>query len=325
MSRPAVVPAELRLRPFRGHIAIERGLLTARQLQGSAWRRVLRDVYVHRDVADDEAMRAAALALVTDGGLVACGRTAAWLHGAWNPPPGTAVPLETTVPGGSGRRLSGQPRRRLKMRETIGEPEVVEIGGVRVLSARRTCFDLMRERRLVEAVVVADAFAAKLLIDLPWFYAYVDVHRRWPGVDRVRQALALASAYALSPGETRLRMVVVLAGFPEPWVNPPVWGGDPPELLGYPDLLLMNVPQPTALEYDGADHALPEQHRHDLRRENRFVTRVSFPILRYDRTAVLDRRHVIVEDVARSTRYPRERLRALDRADFLRPGPALAW
>jgi hypothetical protein len=277
MSRPALVPSELRDSPFRGHVAVERGLLTPRQLQGSAWRRLLRDVYVHRDVVDDEALRAAALALVTDGRLVACGRTAAWLHGVWNPPPGAVVPLETTAAlEGSGRGLSGHPRRRLTLRETVGDPEVVEVRGIPVLSARRTCFDLMRERRLVEAVVVADAFAAKGLLDVPWFYAYVDYHRRWPGVDRVRKALTFASADALSPGETRLRMVVVLAGFPEPWVNPPVWGGDPSELLGYPDLLLMDVPQPTALEYDGADHALPAQYRHDLRRENRFLTRVSF-------------------------------------------------
>jgi hypothetical protein len=52
----------------------------------------------------------------------------------------------------------------------------------------RTAFDLMRRACLVEAVTIADAFAYAELLDLPWFFAYVDAHRRWPGVDHCRAA-----------------------------------------------------------------------------------------------------------------------------------------
>lgn len=205
------------------------------------------------------------------------------------------------------------------------EPEVTEIGGVAVLSAQRNCFDLMRERGLVEAVVVADAFAGAHAITLPEFFAYADAHRSWPGVRGVRLALSFATTYALSPNETRLRMIVVLAGFPEPYVNVPYWAGFPPELVGHPDLLLLDVPQPAGLEYDGAIHADPTTHEIDLTRENRFLTKGNLPILRYDKVAVGQRRTAIPFEVAECTGYPRRRLQPLDAADFRFPSRRLWW
>jgi len=326
MARFVAVPEELLYGPFRGSDAVRRGLLTRRQLQGASWRRVMRDVYVHRSIADTSQLRRAALRLAQPSGTFACGRTAAWFHGAWHPPPGMAVPLESSHHLlGSGRAPDQQARRRLTLRVFGLEDEVEEVDGIAVLSARRTCFDLMRERNLVEAVVVADAFAAAGAILIPEFFAYADAHCQWPGVRQVRLALTFATRYSLSCGETRLRMIVVLSGFPEPLVNPPFWAGWPPGLLGHPDILLIYVPRPAGLEYDGASHEELAVHRIDLNRENRLVTRGQLPILRYEKYGVVHRRDAIAVEVAECTGFPPSLLQPLDPRDFWLPNEPLRW
>jgi hypothetical protein len=47
MPRSAVLPPALRYKPFRGSVAVAAGLLTARQLDGSAWRRFTADDVIH--------------------------------------------------------------------------------------------------------------------------------------------------------------------------------------------------------------------------------------------------------------------------------------
>ena len=69
----------------------------------------------------------------------------------------------------------------------------------------------------------------------------------------------------MSPGESRLRAVLVLAGLPEPMVNVTLY--DEHDLrLGTPDLLYL---QPLlGIEYDGAYHAGTDVRQVDIRREN---------------------------------------------------------
>jgi hypothetical protein len=178
--------------------------------------------------------------------------------------------------------------------------DVIEVGGVLATSPLRTCFDLMRGRNLVEAVVVADAFAYSGAVELPWLAAYVGMHRRWPGVRRSSLAVELSSAGSRSPGESRLRMVVVLAGFPEPLVNPPVFTGDPPMLAGYPDLVIVVNYPVLGLEYDGSYHDDPVQRQADNRRENT-LTRAGLPLLRYGAESVRRDREQIVADITAMT------------------------
>ncbi len=320
------LPDELMLAPFRGSVAVASGLTTLARLRGQCWRRIVRDVYVHRDVPESPELRRAVLRLVLGPGTIACGRTAAWLHGVWQPLPGRPVPIETTrALEASGRAPEHLLRRRLTLTEIGLEPDVMELDGLLCLTSRRACFDLMRERNLVEAVVVADAFANAGAIWLPEFYAYVDAHRRWPGVERARLALEFATEYALSAGETRLRMIVILAGFPEPYVNVPFWAGDPAELVAHPDLLLIHVPVPAGLEYDGAVHESPRNQRIDRLRSNRVTTRSRLPLLRYDNEAVTRRRGLIVAEAAELTGYPIRRLQTPDERDFWLPRSSLRW
>lgn len=276
MSRHPFVPEALRRRPFTTAEAAALGV-SASMLRGPAWTPLTRGTYYHRDLQLSRADRVAAVRDALPADAVATGLLAAWAHGVWTPRPGAALPLQWALARGRARpRVSLDASRRL----VLSPRDVVEVSGLLVTSPERTAFDLMRRAPLVEAVVVADAFAAAGAVELPWLWAYVDAHRRWPDVESTRRALRLASSGARSPGETRLRMVVVLGGLPEPYVNVPMYHGA--ELLAVPDLYIVGRRDAVA-EYDGAYHEDDVQHRHDLRRENRLATIGRLPVLRYDR------------------------------------------
>lgn len=332
MSRPASTPPELLVGPFLVRDAVGRGLLTRRQVDSQVWQRLLRGVYVHQSVEVTPHVRldAARLAMAPD--TVAAGLLAAWLHGAWAPTPGRLVPLDVTRPvPASGDALGGLERRRLTLRGSpdwgggsVGhsaiDEDVVELDGVRLTSPLRTCFDLMRERRLVEAVVVADAFLFATGLPPVLLSTYVADRRRWPGVREARIAVGLARQGVRSPGETRLRMVYVLAGLPEPWVNVPVLDGRG-VLLGTPDLLARD--EPVAMEYDGGYHDEEDQPFADRRRQNRLTSLGSLALLRYDRDSVRKERRVVLDDFQRLT--GRRAPVLLDDADFWRPAAPRHW
>lgn len=333
MSPKPQIPDELAAGPFRGSVAVERDLLSKRQLRSKVWARVFRDVYLLADLADDDGLRADALRMVMPPGVIASGRTAAWRHGVWQPRPGALVPLEFARHRlGAGSPPAGLRGRRLAVMPTMQDdvPELADrcfgdltiVNDIPTASVLRTCFELIRDRRLVEAVVVADAFAYAGVLTIPWLSAYVDLHRGWPGVRQARMVVDLASAQARSPGESRLRMIVVLGMLPEPLVNVPYYdrGND---LVGIPDLALLNVPRPTGLEYDGACHADPKQHVADLGRENRFTSGTALRLLRFGRNDVRLRPQEALDQIVRATGV--SRWRPLDVDDFRRTPPHLSW
>lgn len=331
MPRPAFVPDGLADRPFRGTDAVRAGLLSRRQLDSAVWVRVARNVYVHADLELDPVARLRALVLAADVGAVICGLTAAWLYGAWMPAPGRSLPLEYSRSlNAPGTPVDGYRRRRLTLRSPSLDDElppdlarlhddVVRIGGLRVTSPMRTCFDLVRRHSLVEAVAFADSFAWNSDLRLGDLAAFADERRRWPMVRQAREVCELAVTTARSVGESRLRMVVVLAGLGEPLVNASIHdsGGNH---LATPDLLFLGR-RPLALEYDGGYHDEGDQPARDRRRRTRFVSSTDVPLLEFDRTDVRDRPDEIVAAVTRKTgRHP---LTSLDPVHFLR-GP-IRW
>jgi hypothetical protein len=333
MTAHGRVPPELSAHPFLGSKAVADGLLTKNQLRGPTWVRLLRNVYVRRGLEQDPVVRVHALTLVAAPDAVICGRTAAWLHEVWQPPPGGIVPLELTRPvrahGGAAdamrrhrRVLRGTPD---SSRPTVGDEDldedVVAWGDLQVTSALRTCFDLMRERGLVEGVVVADSFAHSGAVDLTKLGEYCADRQRWPNVRRARCAVRLAHEGSRSPGETRLRMVVVLAGYEEPLVNVPVVSPDG-QHVATPDLMLRGR-RWVHLEYDGAYHDELAQHGRDLRRQNGLLRAGDVPLLRFDWRHVLRQRELVLRDIAlASGEAPRQ---PLDDVDFVRPRTALRW
>lgn len=332
MPTTALVPDVLTTGPFRACDVLARGLLTRDQLRSSVWRRLVRGVYVHESVEPTTAVRFEAARLVLTPGTAAAGLLAAWLHGAWEPAPDRVVPLDVTRPVlSSGGAIAGLGRRRLTLRGTPDwsggctghsalDHDIEDRDGLLLTSPLRTSFDLMRERRLVEAVVVADAFMWRLGLPRVLLAAYVADRRRWPGVRETRVAVDLAREGVRSPGESRLRLVYVLAGLPEPWVNVPVVDSRG-VVLGVPDLT--HPGRPVGSEYDGGYHDEEDQPHQDRRRQNRLVSLGSFTLLRYDRISVRDERRIILDEAQRLT--GRRAPVLLDDADFWRPSRARAW
>jgi hypothetical protein len=329
VSRPAICQPELTRRVFRGTDVVADGLITWNRLRHRMWRRLGEDIYVLAEHHGEAWARLEALRLMTSPQHVACGLTAAWLHGVWTPRPGVPVPLHLSRPKAThGHDVRGQTRRRLTFSECMTpfafQPDVVEVDGVAVTSPMRTCFDLLRDRQLVEAVVVADAFLYRAAVDHLRLALYCQERVRWPGVRRARLAVSLASPFARSPGESRLRMVLVLAGFEAPLVNVPVLdarGGH----IATPDLQVRGH-RWAWLEYDGSYHDAEAQHEADVRRGNRLaVVSGGVPVLRYDRRHLTSAagRAQIVDEVADAIGLAAAA--DLRGKDFMRTPPERAW
>ncbi|OSY43624.1 MULTISPECIES: endonuclease domain-containing protein [Pseudonocardia] len=269
------------MEPFRGSVAVARGRLTKGMLRGPGFRRLFPDVYVHASVQVTSLVLARAAALVADrAGGVAAGFSAAELLGASCGP--LQAPAEVLAPG------------RIRSRNDLvaRRGEVTGSGladGARVTSPLRTAWDLVRRLGQVDAVVALDALAARR--DRPTFVPHPpgvpphpdlialsrlrsrslgfapddllrwrDTHpgaRGCAGLDRI---VALADPRAESPPETRLRLLLVLAGMPAPQVQYrlAVEGRTVRFDLAYPEALL-------AIEYDGSDHDDPLDRARDVR------------------------------------------------------------
>ena len=139
---------------------------------------------------------------------------AAWLRRlAWGPP-------EVTVPYG----CAVSARAGMSIRHgTLTDTDVVELRGLPATSPLRTAFDLSRRLPLVDAVAAVDAALHNRTVELAEFRSYVVEHSRCAGVAQARRVAELADACAESPMETRLRMLLVLAGLPPPWAQVPLY------------------------------------------------------------------------------------------------------
>jgi hypothetical protein len=115
----------------------------------------------------------------------------------------------------------------------------------------RTAFDLARRLPLVDAVVAVDVALHNRAIELAQLRSYVAAHSRWAGVPQARRVVELAEADAQSPMETRLRLLLVLAGLPPPQVQVPLHD-DNERFLGRPDLYCPT--RRVGLEYDSGTH-----------------------------------------------------------------------
>lgn len=266
MPRRCDVPDGLREEPFLGSAAVRDGLLTVGRLRSSCWRRVMRDVYVHRDVALDIAMRARAAALVVPDGSAVSGKSAAWLYGADVLRPGDG--LEVTLP----RDAVMKPRAGLVIRRALlPGSDIRTTHGIAVTTPLRTAFDLARRRRphhrrqLIEAVVAVDALAHLRLFNFETLidYARLPEHAGWRGVRMVGEIVRLSDPAAESPMESRVRLFLVLAGLPRPVAQYEVRDRDGHLCarldLAYPEIRL-------GIEYDGAFHR--DQWPADIARQN---------------------------------------------------------
>lgn len=199
-------------------------------------------------------------------GAVVAGETAAWLYSAWDPPPGTAVPVRT-VRGAAARRLPAA--------------DVGEVDGVPVVTPLRAAFEQMRrEHMLAEAVARADSYLNRGLFTREELASYVAGLGRRPGLRMARWAVVLARRGAESPGESRLRVQLAMAGLPEPALQVRIGGFARLDLAyRYRGEIAVGV------EYDGAVHRDLARTLHDVGRDARF----GFPCLRFTKADVRER------------------------------------
>jgi very-short-patch-repair endonuclease len=244
-------------RVFRGADAVAAGLLTPDQLRSTAWRRVVRGVYVDASLPAAPEHRLLAVELLAPPSVAFAGRTAAWLHGvdtAWE----DRHAVEVAVPRGD---RWGPVAGVLIHHVELPEEQVVVLAGHRVTSAVRTAADVARSGPPAATVPVLDPLLATTGVRATEVYVAVGSGR---GCADARDALTWADRRAESPQESRLRLVLWQAGLRP--VSQHVVLDQRGRFVARVDLAFPQ--QRVAVEYDGAWHAADGQFARDRRRLN---------------------------------------------------------
>lgn len=209
-------------------------------VRGPRFRRLLPTVYVAREVAVTPRLMAQAAALVLPDSAWLSHTTAAQVQGL--PVPHDAT-VHASVPSGADRRLRGTLKVRVRPR-----PSTAYVDDLPVTTGGDLFCEMGELLGLLDLVVLGDAMVGRQLVTPS---RLVKAAARLRGSHRagVREAASLVRARVDSPMESRLRLLIVLAGLPEPQVNPELRGdGFRTRVdLCYPRLRL-------AIEYDGQQH-----------------------------------------------------------------------
>ena len=229
------------------------------ELRSGRFERVFQGVYVAAAVPITLAVRARAALLLEPAGVLSH-------HSA-------AVLLGACAPETDDVHLTVQRERRAVRTRVAGlvvhekQQQALRFhGGLPVTTAPWTFLDLAAHLELTELVAAGDSLVRRAGAT-PDQLAELAKATTCRGVRRARAAAELVRSGVDSPMESRLRMLLVLAGLPEPVVGTDVHfaGGG---WLAKPDL---HYPaQKIAIEYDGRHHLDdPRQWRRDIaRREN---------------------------------------------------------
>jgi len=257
-------------------------------LLGASWRRLGRGFYAWREIAEAPKTRLIAAKLRLPDAAVFTGPTAAWLHGLDVPP---CSPIEAAVPSTSSTsKLGGMVVRRC----SIPAAETSIRRGLRVTSAVRTIADLACRLPLTDAVALLDMALHRHLVNSERLGDWASTHTGYRGVRRLKRALELADPAAESVMETRLRLLLVLAGLPHPKSQVSL-RDDFGLFLARPDFYYPDAR--LVIEYDGAAHR--ESLAADNRRQNRLID-AGYRLLRFTAGDVLDAPAAVVSMVRRA-------------------------
>lgn len=160
-------------------------------------------------------------------------------------------------------------------RSDFGHSEVSMVGSFRVTSRTRTVADVARRLDVVEATVVLDMALHRRIVSRRQLRDWIDSHAGFRGIGILRRALELADHRAESPMETRLRLLLILAGLPRPTLQVSLCDNRG-IFLARPDLYYPI--HRLAIEYDGASHR--ESLVGDNRRQNRLLE-AGYRLLRF--------------------------------------------
>jgi hypothetical protein len=238
-------------RPFTRAAAAAQGNIS--DLRTSAYKRLLHGIYVASTVEVTASLVAEAALLPFGGKAWASHATAARVMGL-------------PIPALPGEHVTVVERRRRRNRRDVTchlsrKGLVKVVSGARVSAPQQVFVELATQLTLVDLVIVGDHMVRKGLVGLEKLRRF-SADASGPGAALARIAAGYVRSGVDSPMETRLRLLIVLAGLPEPEVNLLV--GDEVERRKY-DLSYRR--SRTILEYDGRQHVeRVEQWEADLER-----------------------------------------------------------
>jgi hypothetical protein len=146
----------------------------------------------------------------------------------------------------------------------VRDLDISTLGELPLTSPERTFLDLAGCCDLTELVTAGDSLVRRTVVSTEALLETAVARIGGRGIRLARQAATLVRSGVDSPMESRLRLLIVLAGLPEPQVGRPVYDSDG-GWLAKPDL---SYPEhQIAIEYDGRHHLLDStQWRRDIRR-----------------------------------------------------------
>jgi len=233
--------------------------ISAKALMGARYQRLFQGLHLSAEILVTPAVRAIAVLLVCPPRSQASHFTAAEVWGAVVP----NQPLTHVSCPQPGRRPD---RGGVASHRLSPHAKTSRYRGICVSSPEQTFIDLACALSLVDLVVLGDSLVKASRTTPAQLVEEANGWSGW-GSRRARLAARFVRVGVDSPMETRLRMLMVLAGLPEPVVNHIVYGPEGGWAkrfdLSYPDLKLI-------IEYDGRQHAESNaQWDHDLdRRES---------------------------------------------------------
>lgn len=213
--------------------------LSWRQLTGPRFQRPLRGVYVDADVVMTPAVRArAALLVVGENGAI-CGVSAAELREL---PVPVSEDTHVLVPPDAPRvRRAGIVTHR-------GTRRLSQHLGIPLTVMEDTFLDVAKDYPLVDAVALGDAMVRQGYVTVPQLVAAAAAVRGH-GAVRARRAAALVRPRVTLPQETKLRLLMLFSGLPEP-----VTGLEVAAAGRRRELDTAYVQWRVAVEYDGRHH-----------------------------------------------------------------------
>jgi hypothetical protein len=217
--------------------------LTDGQLRGHDFVRLFRNVLLARGMPVSLNTRARGALLVAPGSAFISHHTAARLWGGSVP---ESSDVHVTISRQHSFRISG-----IRAHQSDRPRATTCLGGIRITTPEQTFIDLGSKLDLVQLVVLGDRLVRRERTTPQRLVRAAD---DWYGFHRelVGRAASLVRTGVDSPPESRLRMLMVLAGLPEPTVNHIIRDPDTGAWLrrfelAYRELLL-------AIEYEGRQH-----------------------------------------------------------------------
>lgn len=251
-SSPTISPLPVPL--FTRADAVSAGI-SDKQLRTGPYRRVLHGIYTESATRPTHALKCRAAAMTLPADAIITGRSAATLRGT--PLAGAQDDVDVLV--NRDKYMNRRAGVRCWSRTSAPDEHNVE-NGLRVATPTRAAFDILSRYSIKFGVAYLDALLHDRMVDSADLGGFL-ANRTYYGGRRAKRAFALLDPRAESIPESVLRVTLNLHGLrPTPQLR--VYDGS--EFVARVDLGFPH--QRLAVEYEGAWHADPEQHRRDRNR-----------------------------------------------------------